>query len=321
MAHELTIRDNKAEMAYVGEVPWHGLGQKLEKGASIEQWTEAAGMNWEIKTSPVVYDAVDGLQLQMDSRQVLYRSDNHFPLSIVSSRYNIVQPGEVMEFFRDISESNDFQLDTAGTMFDGKRFWALARIGESANVLGNDQIDGYLLISTSCDGSLQTAAQFTSCRVVCNNTLSMALNEKNKKEVRISHRQIFNAGDMKDKLGIARGSFATFIKASRMLANKKMSDQNAEQFFAKLLKTTVMKNHENIGETKAFQKMMLLFKGEAIGHNLDGCQNTSWAAINSVTEFIDHHSGQRSDSARLANAWFGAGDTLKTTALEMALAI
>lgn len=321
MAHELTMRGDKAEMAYIGEVPWHRLGQKLEEGASIEQWTLAAGMDWDIKTSPVVYDAVDGLQLQMDSKQVLYRSDNNLPLSIVSSRYNIVQPKEVMEFFRDISETNDFQLDTAGTMFDGRRFWALAKIGESANILGNDQIDGYLLISTSCDGSLQTAAQFTACRVVCNNTLSMALNEKAKKQVSVSHRQIFNPGDMKDKLGIARGAFATFISSSRALANKKMPDQHAEQFFAKLLKATVMKSNENVGETKAFQKIMTLFKGDALGFELDGCQNTAWAAVNSVTEFVDHHSGQRSDSARMANAWFGAGDTLKTAALEMALAI
>ena len=147
----------------------------------------------------------------------------------------------------------------------------------------------------------------------------MALNEKAKKQVSVSHRQIFNPGEMKDKLGIARGSFASFIQASRSLANKKMSNSNAEQFFAKLLKNTVMKNTENVGETKAFQKLMNLFKGEAIGYELDGCQHTAWAAVNSVTEFVDHHSGQRSDSARMANAWFGSGDALKTMALELAL--
>lgn len=320
MAHELTMRGDVAEMAFVGQVPWHGLGQQLSPGASIEEWTDAAGMNWEIKSSPVVFDAVEGLQLEMPSKQVLYRSDNNLPLSIVSSRYNVVQPGEVMEFFRDISESNDFQLDTAGTMFDGRRFWALAKIGESANVLGTDKVDGHLLISTSCDGSLQTSAQFTAVRVVCANTLSMALSEKNKKEVSVSHRQIFNAGEMKDKLGIARGNFATFINASRQLANKKMSDAQAEQFVAKLLKNTVMKNSDKVGESKTFQKIMSLFKGEAIGSELDGCQNTAWAAVNSITEFVDHHTRTRSDSARLANAWFGSGDTLKTLALEMALA-
>lgn len=62
------------------------------------------------------------------------------------------------------------------------------------------------------------------------------------------------------------------------------------------------------------------FEAETIGSELDGCQNTAWAAVNSITEFVDHHTRTRSDSARLANAWFGSGDTLKTLALEMALA-
>src|SRR3546814_20756798 len=110
-------------------------------------------------------------------QKVLYRSDTKAPLAVVSKRFQVVQPGEILEFYRDLTEVGGFELETAGVLRGGRKFWALARTGQSVSLKGRDRVDGYLLLATACDGTLATTAQFTSVRVVCNNTLSIALGD------------------------------------------------------------------------------------------------------------------------------------------------
>lgn len=321
MVAAVSVRaDGKAEMAWVGETPWHGLGSELQKGASIEVWREAAGMDWAIQGSPVRYHEGERV-FEMPNQQVLYRSDTKMPLSVVSNAYKVVQPGEVLEFFSDLTEANGFSLETAGTLFDGRRFWALASINEQACVVGDDQIGGYLLLSTSCDGSLPTNARFTTVRVVCNNTLSMALKKSDKRSINVTHRSKFNANKVKDDLGIARDSFGTFMKATRQLAAKTITTKKAEAFVETLLSDMKFVTKKDVTKSSQFNKIMDLFNGGALGGQLVGVEGTAWGLVNAVTEFVDHRTNTRSANARLANAWFGRGDDLKTEALERALAL
>src|SRR5580698_7376130 len=102
MAHEIDLSTGKPAIAYVGEKPWHGLGEKLPDGASIDTWLWAAQLEWELKRLPVQY-LVDGRPRTMDDRFVLVRSDTHMALSIVSGDYQIVQPRDVLEFYRDLT--------------------------------------------------------------------------------------------------------------------------------------------------------------------------------------------------------------------------
>ena len=98
MAHALSIRQTgKAEMAYVGQTPWHKLGQQLPSGASLDVWSQAAGMDWMIESSPVQF-TVNGQMHQMPDRVVLYRSDNQFALSSVSRWYKPVHPSCIPSF-------------------------------------------------------------------------------------------------------------------------------------------------------------------------------------------------------------------------------
>jgi phage/plasmid-like protein (TIGR03299 family) len=320
MAHAITIRKNGlAEMAYVGtEKPWHGLGQSLEAGADMATWKEAAGMDWNIKTSPVTF-GVDGEVGTIPDSNVLYRSDTKEALSIVSSKYKIVQPGEVLDFFHDLTDANGFTLDTAGTLFDGRRFWALASIGESACIVGDDKVDGYLLLSSSCDGTLATTARFTTVRVVCNNTLGMALQGK-AREVVISHRTAFDANKVKNQLGIARGNFGDFLGAARQLAATSMSTRHAEEFVENLLRDSKMIYADDVSKSKQYMKIMDLFQGGGIGSEMQSAEGTAWGLLNSVTEYIDHHATAKTNSHRMANAWFGKGDDLKSLTLQRLLA-
>lgn len=325
MVAAVTVRKNGfAEMAYVGEKPWHGLGQELVAGANLETWKKAAGMDWTVQRGVVRYaterDSDLGI-MQMPEQHVLFRQDTKQALGIVSPKYKIVQPGQVLEFFRDLTDANGYTLNTAGTLFDGKRFWALASIGEEAVVVGEDKIGGFLLLSSSCDGTLATTARFTTVRVVCNNTLGMALAGKAKREVVVRHTSRFDADQAKADLGIAKDSFAEFLKASRRLAAIRVNNELAEQFIGKLLVETKTVLKEDVTKSKQFQKIMDLFKGSAMGGTLAGVDGSAWGMVNAVTEFVDHHARAKSDAHRLTSAWFGRGDDLKTEALERALAL
>jgi hypothetical protein len=191
MAHELTITNGKAEMAFVGETPWHGLGQQLKEDSTIEDWQFQAGMDWTINSAPVNYVA-GGNNQTFVGQNVLYRSDNSMPLAVVSNRYKAVQPKEVLEFFRDLVAENGFKIHTAGTLRGGKRMWALAETGKFGEVCKDDGVGGFLLLSTSCDRTLATTARFTTVRVVCNNTLTAAVNYDVANKVSFSHIQHFN---------------------------------------------------------------------------------------------------------------------------------
>lgn len=137
-------------------------------------------MNWKIEESEVRFVAgTSGLGSihAFPEQKVLYRSDTKAPLSVVSSRYQVVQPAEILEFYRDLTEVSGFELETARVLKDGKKLWALARTGQSATLKGKDQVNAYLLLATACDDTLATTAQHTSVRVVCNNPLSIALGD------------------------------------------------------------------------------------------------------------------------------------------------
>ena len=314
MAHEITQRaDGFNEMAFVGETPWHGLGQEIDENSSIEEWQKAAGMDWTINSSPVKFDAEGNDQIY-SGQNVLYRSDTHLPLSVVSNRYKAVQPVEVLEFFRDLIDENGFKINTAGTLRGGKRMWALAETGKFGEVCKGDGVGGFLLLSTSCDRTLATTARFTTVRVVCNNTLTMAVNDKSNC-VSFSHIQQFDHEKVKEKLGTAVASFGSFMDMAKVLQKQKLRQAQAQQFVADLITPLNQVKDSPIEENRAYKKIMALFDSEAKGQELVG--HSKWGMLNAVTEYVDHHNPSRNNDARLDSAWFGTGDRLKNRAIAL----
>ena len=187
-------------MAYAGAAPWHGLGNQLTQKQPIEVWQREAGMDWQIQESPVHFKSETAGHLgsihSFPEQKVLFRSDTKAPLSVVSNRYHTVQPREVLEFYRDLTEVSGYELETAGVLKGGRKFWALARTGQGAAIKGNDQVNGYLLLATSCDGTLATTATPTTVRVVCNNTLTIAL-DGTSRAIKVPHNTRFDSSAVK----------------------------------------------------------------------------------------------------------------------------
>jgi phage/plasmid-like protein (TIGR03299 family) len=311
-------------MAFAGEEPWHGLGNRLAPNQSLEVWSRAAGMDWSIEEAEVRFVAGNknlGSIHAFPEQKVLYRSDTKLPLSVVSARYQVVQPREVLDFYRDLTKFSGFELETAGVLKEGRKLWALARTGQSATLKGRDHVNGYLLLATACDGTLATTAQFCSVRVVCNNTLQIALGD-NVGTVKISHRSQFDAQAVKRQLGIAVSSWDAFMARTKALAERKISDSAADAFLRRVLTypTANVAEREALAvNERAIKAIGQLYAGRGKGADLASATGTAWGLLNAVTEYVDHHRRARSDDHRLDAAWFGAGANLKQRAWDEVL--
>ena len=340
MAHQLE------QMAYVGDTPWHGLGNQLTQNQPIEIWAQQAGMDWRIESSNVSYMAQNergqSIIMPYEEQRVLYRSDTHAPLSVVSQRYQEVQPKEILEFYRDLTEQSGFELETAGVLKGGKKFWALARTGQSTALKGKDVSNGYILLATACDGTLATTAQFTNIRVVCNNTLAIALRgqSSNAGVVKVPHSTKFDADKVKQQLGISVRAWDEHMYEMKQLSQRKVTQGEAAAYFDAVFNNTnmsVIDQEENIIQFyrniatpnpakeksepngRAMNKVMDMFNGQGRGAELSSAKDTAYGLLCSITEFADHERRAMSTDHRLDSAWFGTGAALKQRGLEQAL--
>ncbi|MBO8209788.1 DUF932 domain-containing protein [Acinetobacter nosocomialis] len=343
MAHQVET------MAFVGQTPWHGLGNQLTRKQPLEVWAQQAGMDWRIDSSNVSYMAKNergqSIIMPYEEQRVLYRSDTHEPLSVVSQRYQEVQPKEILEFYRDLTEQSGFELETAGVLKGGRKFWALARTGQSAALKGKDVSNGYILLATACDGTLATTAQFTSVRVVCNNTLSIAIRGQNSGEgvVKVPHSTKFDAEKIKQQLGISIKTWDEHMYEMKQLSQRKVTQQEAAAYFDAVFNNTMMstidqeesiiqyylkaaamdKSSKSKTEQngRAMSKAMTMFNGQGRGAELSSAKDTAYGLLCSITEFVDHERRAMSRDHRLNSAWFGAGANIKQRGLQQALSM
>ena len=251
---------------------------------------------------------------------------------------------EILEFYRDLTEQSGFELETAGILKGGKKFWALARTGQSTALKGKDVSHGYILLATACDGSLATTAQFTNIRVVCNNTLAIALRGQSGSAgvVKVPHSTKFDADKVKQQLGVSVRAWDEHMYEMKQLSQRKVTQGEAAAFFDAVFNNTSMSvtdQEENIiqfyrnvanpnpNPTKeksepngrAMSKAMIMFNGQGRGATLSSAKDTAYGLLCSITEFADHERRAMSTDHRLDSAWFGAGANLKQRGLEQAL--
>lgn len=320
MAHQIDMTNNRANMAYIGGTPWHGLGINMPSEATLDQWRVAAGLDYSVMRTPAMYQAGD--ELLQGEGDILYRSDNKAMLAHVSERYKIVQPREVVEFYRDLTDKHGFAMETIGALSDGRRVWALAKVGEGFTVGKNDRIENYLLLATSYDKSMATRCQFTTVRVVCHNTLSMAVADK-ANCVTVSHSAMFDADKVKLDMGIITASNATMQDAFTAMTQRKVADKEALRWIANILFD--IKDDKELQEVSTKKSNIIkgvfdLYNGAGKGSSFETSHHTVFGMLNAITEHVDHHAARNANN-RLQSAWFGAGENMKAKAYESALAL
>jgi len=284
MASEIYEIDDEQSMAYVMETPWHGLGQKLDPYAPLEVWAEKAHLDWEYNEAIVRYN-------------------------------NVVQPMEVLEFYRDLIADHGFSMDTAGSLADGRKVWALANVGQNFEVDG-DKINGYLLLATSCDRSLATTAQFTTVRVVCSNTLQLVTDDKGRGSGAKQHHSMkFDPRAMKIDLGLMEDQFGQFEQDVRRMKHTNLEDRHAMMAIIAVVsgkEMTPTYNEENVEKPRLVEAVYNAYK-EAPGN-----EPTAWGLVNAFTYHSDHVRGRSTDT-RLNSAWFGQAAKQKADAFKVAM--
>lgn len=313
MAHELEFVDGKAQMAYVGAVPWHGLGVEVSADLTPDQMLGVAGLDWEVRKVPA-YAEIGGNNIAI-GRSALVRSRDNSILDIVSDDWNPVQNEEAFEFFNEFVMAGDMEMHTAGSLKGGQIVWGLAKIKDSFELFKGDRIDSYLLFSNFHKYGFSTDVRFTPIRVVCNNTLTLSLNSKVERMVKVSHRKVFDPGNVKEMLGIATDKLAKYKEMAEFLGSKQAKGEDIVEYFTRIFPVTGSNENKKKEVSKNAQIAIDILHTQPGAEYAEG---TWWQSFNAVTYMTDHLLGRSSDT-RLTSSWYGANRGLKTKALELAV--
>jgi len=313
MAHNIEFVNGKAQMAYAGDTPWHGLGVKVPTDLTPIQMLEAAGLDWTVSKAPA-YAMVGGEPVSIGQSALVRSSDNSI-LDVVSDDWNPVQNEEAFDFFNEFVGAGDMEMHTAGSLQEGKIVWGLAKIKESFELFKGDKIDSYLLFSNFHKYGHSTDVRFTPIRVVCNNTLTLSLNSKVERMAKISHRKVFEPTAVKEMLGIATDKLAKYKDMASFLGSKKAKEENIVEYFTRIFPVSGSNETKKKEVSKSAQLALDILHTQPGAEYAEG---TWWQPFNAVTFLTDHLAGRSADT-RLTSAWYGYNKGVKTKALELAI--
>jgi phage/plasmid-like protein (TIGR03299 family) len=348
MAHEIE------SMFFVGETPWHGLGQKLGEAPTTAEAIKQAGLAWRVLEVPIRLDAsapadavtsdVDAMQAngeilidnpfghsaplarrdgeKITSHKALVRSTDGALLGVVGSKYQPLQNDQAFNFFDPLVSAGLVTLETAGSLRQGKRVWILARISDNSDIkiVGDDIIRKFFLLSNGHDGTLAVRVGFSAVRVVCANTLALAHRAGESQLIRLKHGRsvVQNLENLREIINVANQSFEASAEQFRFLATRQISQKDLAKY-VKVVLGHEATDDEKISVRTANQigEIIDLFE-HGRGNREVGVKGTYWAAYNAVTEYLSHQAGHNADS-RYNSLWFGENANRNLLALETAL--
>jgi phage/plasmid-like protein (TIGR03299 family) len=309
MAHEIEVVDNIANMMYVGDAPWHKLGTKFEVAPTLDTAIMAAGLDWNVILKPLFTG--DGISAPANA--TVRESDGSI-LGVVGPGYKPLQNQKAFDFFKFFVNSGAVTVECAGSLRNGRRVFILCKINKDPIVVkGNDIVQKYVLLSNSHDGTMAVRAGFSGIRVVCANTLAMALGADSSKLLRIRHTKSVNEAldEVAQIMNIADQSFDATAEQYRRLAAKSVNVADLDKYVRTVFKL------DDEGDSRVIDQVIPLFE-KGRGNDMPEIKGTYWAAMNAVSEYVQYERGS-SDDTRLDQTWFGAGQTLNKRALEVAL--
>lgn len=323
MPHELSEYQNEAgetqhEMAYAGEKPWHGLGVEVPGLMSVDEALTASHTDWAVEKVPCLssYD-----MSPIEGKYATIRKDTGKPLGVVGEVYQPLQNRDAFRFMDTILGSGQAQIETVGALRGGKTVWAMAKMPESFEAVEGDEVKPYLLISNTHDGTKPAIVQFTTIRVVCNNTLTVAIHNGKKNSIRLKHTTTID-----DRLEIAAltmsGAIAHFEEMRevvKQMARTSVSrvevgafmDAMFPQRFRKRRGSDQIVSIENKDRTKVTE---LIETG--LGSDIPGVRGTLWGTYNAYTEWLDHHARTVGGTERFDRTQFGGGVQMRQKAFN-----
>ena len=307
MSHELEMVAGEAQMAYVGETPWHNLGVRLEEGVSPREMQKAAGLDWTVEKQPMYL----GNGAEVPKKMALTRSTDGKVLDLVGKDWTPVQNSTAFDFFQEFCDAGSMTMHTAGSLFDGRRIWALAKVASDFTVFNEDRVEGYLLFSNPHMFGQCVDVRFTPIRVVCNNTLTMSLQGKATNFTKVNHRGEFDPYAVKEVLGLAQNTMDEYKQVAEFLGSKQIKDAEFKKFLGKVF-------GESTKDGKLRRNAQMAYDVFETQPGAEFARGSWWQALNAVTYITDHQLGRSSD-ARMNSVWFGYARKAKINAVKEAV--
>lgn len=322
---------------------WHGLGTVLEAAPkTTADAIVAAGMDWSVIEQPLITCGPQGTPELLEDHKVLKRPDNGFTLNVCRKDWTPVQNCDAFGFFDPILQDGDAQIDAAVSLRDGKRIAITAKVlGSAGEVLPGDEVDQYVVLFNSHDGSLSLGVMFTGVRVVCSNTLALSIGDRKRrggyakfgvsddvaitsKMVRLRHTPNIhsNLEIVRDAINLSRRQFDLTMDEYRTMAKTPMTTALFRAYLTKVFEAEL--GDRPVTDFRPYEQLEKNFEA-GIGADIKGVRGTAWAGYQAVTEFASHQRGVNDDieseRSRLNQLWFGSGAQLIETAHREALAI
>lgn len=324
MAHNLYIENGNAHMMYVGQLPWHKLGTPLHEPATSAEAIKAAGLDWTVRKVPLY--AIEGQGVAHVPRYYGVAPEDRWGkpdcpvFGIVSEDYHPLQNVEAFDFFDSIVGQKVAMYHTAGALGKGEHVWILAKLPGTMEITSSDALDKYVLLSTGHDGRTCVRVILTPVRVVCQNTLTLAL-QSGEEIARAYHTRSMNRqlDSARQKVQALMKGFDTMQASFRAMAKRKMDVAAAKAYVERVFPIP-----EDLADRKVpawiiedrANCVYLFHSGK--GNDDPAAKETLWAAYNGITEYVDHWR-DRSERQHMYTVCLGRGFQIKSRAFSEAL--
>jgi phage/plasmid-like protein (TIGR03299 family) len=342
MSAEITIRDDgTAEAAFSLKPAWHELGKVFSSVMNSEDAITGAQLNWDVIQEEIAYRKVVDVPMlggyskghrwePVPQMVANIREDTGLFLGSVSDRYKVVQNVEAFQFMDDLIEKGEMEYESAFSLGGGKKVVITGRLPQTDTIVEGDDLQRYILFSTSHDGSGAIKFGVTSVRTVCANTLALALNRDGKtiKDLSVTHtgRIQDRLEQAKQILGLANQGFANYAGICRNLAERVITRAEWKAYLDVMCPVPVKLDPD---WTERRERTILSTRKEieaCFGNSrqrIEGMESTAWSAYNAVSEYVDHLPRRGATEGRRAEARFnvtmhGPGNDQKQRAFAAA---
>jgi phage/plasmid-like protein (TIGR03299 family) len=310
-------------MAYVGVTPWHSLGRQVPPHVTAEDMITAAGLNWNVEKVPAPGARMIDEERKLYERYLVMRErldDEEGPvaLGMVRSGFVPLQNEDAFGFFEPFVQNGWASFHTAGMLGHGETVWVLAKLAEQIVIGDDDAIDRFLLLSNRHDGSGAVTIRFTPIRVVCQNTLNLAM-DGGKSVLKVRHSkniaENIAKAEAEQMRRIIDRVFANAATLFGQMAARTLSARDTDEFLAVIFPKTT-KQRENGKEPERWTRIKDILADPKITPSK--ARHTLWDLYNAIVYDEDFRGARETEDSRLERVWFGDGHDLKVNALKAA---
>lgn len=317
MAHNLNETNGKISFAST-EKAWHGLGQIVKNAMTSKEAIELGGLGYEV-IKEQIYADVDGIgKIAIPDNFATIRKDTNTPLGVVGNRYEIVQNADAFVFFDAIVGQGQAIFETAGALGKGERIFVTAKMPNYIRIAGTDDVtEVYVVLTNTHDGSGAVICGITPVRIVCQNTLRMAMKGMvNKVAIRHTKNAENNLLQAHKLLSITNEYTEKMNQAVNALSLKKVSDAQVKQLIEGLFPS------ESEGTTRIENIRKEVLNSYYTGVGQEGILGTAWGVLNGITHYTSHAKSYKDADTKFNNLILdGASSKLVDNAMSMLISL